>query len=66
LRSRLSDVRVSRWHQRYFNDGGERVAYHDNVAGNAGGQYRTAEDVDIIAATANASGFVVYNFETCE
>ena len=49
-----------------FNDGGEGVAYHDNVAGNAGGQYRTSEDVDMIAATGNGSGYVVYNFETGE
>jgi len=32
-----------------FDLGGEGVAYHDAVAGNAGGQYRTAEDVDIIS-----------------
>ena len=31
-----------------FDRGGEGVAYHDNVPGNAGGQYRTSEDVDII------------------
>ena len=49
-----------------FNDGGEGVAYHDNVAGNAGGQYRTSEDVDIITATGNGTGYVVNNFETGE
>jgi hypothetical protein len=48
-----------------FDLGGEGVAYHDNVAGNAGGQYRTAEDVDIVASTdAIGGGFVVNNFET--
>jgi hypothetical protein len=49
-----------------FDLGGEGVAYHDNVAGNAGGQYRTTEDVDILAATGNGSGYVVNNFETGE
>jgi len=47
-----------------FDRGGEGVAYHDNVAGNAGGQYRTAEDVDIISPYTN--GFVINNFETGE
>src|SRR5262249_20201159 len=28
-----------------FDNGGEGNAYHDNVPGNAGGQYRTAESV---------------------
>jgi hypothetical protein len=49
-----------------FDDGGEGVAYHDNVAGNAGGQYRTT-DVDIIVTRDPAGGgFVVNNFETGE
>jgi len=30
-----------------FNSGGEGVAYHDTSAGNTGGAYRTAEDVDL-------------------
>jgi hypothetical protein len=47
-----------------FDTGGEGVAYHDNVSGNAGGQYRTSEDVDIISDP--AAGFVVNNFETGE
>lgn len=47
-----------------FDRGGEGVAYHDNVAGNAGGLYRTTEDVDIISPYAN--GYVVNNFETGE
>jgi len=50
-----------------FDRGGEGVAYHDNVKGNAGGQYRTSEDVDIIASTdPEGSGYVVSNFETGE
>jgi hypothetical protein len=49
-----------------FDGGGEGVAYHDNVPGNAGGAFRTAEDVDIIAAVGNATGFIVNNFETGE
>jgi hypothetical protein len=46
-----------------FDNGGEGLAYHDNVAGNLGGQYRTSESVDIIASD---GGFVVNNFETGE
>src|SRR5947208_2256611 len=50
-----------------FDRGGEGVAYHDNVKGNAGGQYRTSEDVDIIVSTDSAGGgYVVHNFETGE
>ena len=51
-----------------FDRGGEGVAYHDNVAGNAGGQYRTGEDVDIItpAPGTNATGHAVNNIETGE
>src|SRR5437773_10311195 len=50
-----------------FDRGGEGVAYHDNVAGNAGGQYRPNEDVDIIVSSDSAGGgFVVNNFETGE
>jgi hypothetical protein len=50
-----------------FDKGGEGVAYHDNVLGNAGGQYRTSEDVDIIASTDSAGGaYVINNFETGE
>lgn len=30
-----------------FDLGGEGIAYHDNSTGNAGGQYRTTEDVDL-------------------
>src|SRR5437899_6055710 len=50
-----------------FDLGGEGVAYHDNVKGNAGGQYRTSEDVDIIVSSDSAGGgYVVDNFETGE
>lgn len=50
-----------------FDLGGECVAYHDNVVGNAGNAgFRTGEDVDIILPTGNASGYVVNNFETGE
>lgn len=50
-----------------FDRGGEGVAYHDKVAGNAGGQYRTSEDVDIVVSSDPAGGgFVVDNFETGE
>lgn len=48
-----------------FDLGGEGAAYHDNVAGNAGGQYRPAENVDIIA-DAVSGAFVINNFETGE
>src|SRR5205809_1031758 len=48
-----------------FDLGGEGVAYHDNVPGNAGGQYRLSEDVDIIVSTDSAGGaYVVGSFET--
>jgi hypothetical protein len=46
-----------------FDTGGEGVAYHDAVPGNAGGQYRTDTDVDIIA---NGPGYAVNNFQTGE
>jgi hypothetical protein len=46
-----------------FDNGGEGVAYHDLVAGNAGRLYRTNTDVDIIA---NGTGFAVNNFQTGE
>ncbi len=51
-----------------FDLGGEGVAYHDAVPGNAGGQYRTAEDVDIYtpATGTNATGHAVNNIQTGE
>jgi hypothetical protein len=50
-----------------FDRGGEGVAYHDNVKGNSGRQYRTSEDVDIVTSTDPlGGGYVVNNFETGE
>ena len=51
-----------------FDRGGEGTAYHDLAAGNAGGQYRTSEDVDILAAStgSNATGYVVNNIQSGE
>ena len=50
-----------------FDRGGEGVAYHDVVAGNQGGQYRTSEDVDIITSTdADGAGYTVNNINTGE
>ena len=47
-----------------FDRGGEALAYHDLTAGNEGGLYRTAEDVDIISPY--AGGHVVNGFQTGE
>ena len=50
-----------------FDIGGEGISYHDNVAGNVGGQFRPGEDVDIVASTDSlGGGYVVNNFETGE
>ncbi len=50
-----------------FDKGGEGLAYHDTVKGNAGGLYRLTEDVDIIASTDTlGGGYVVNNFATGE
>jgi hypothetical protein len=50
-----------------FDRGGEGVAYHDNVTGNAGGQYRLSEHVDIIVSPDSlGGGYVVNHFETGE
>ena len=50
-----------------FDRGGEAVAYHDGTSGNAGGQFRPAEDVDIIASpTAKIGPYVINNFQTGE
>jgi hypothetical protein len=55
------------WPAEDFDRGGEGLAYHDNVAGNAGGQYRAGEDVDIVVAPGSEGGaYVVNNFETGE
>lgn len=42
-----------------FDEGGEGVAYHDTTAGNSGGQYRPASDVDIEGTTDTGGGFNV-------
>jgi hypothetical protein len=48
----------------HFNCGGEGIAYHDNVAGNAGNAgFRTGESVDIATS---AAGNVVNNFQNGE
>jgi Big-like domain-containing protein/carbohydrate binding protein with CBM6 domain len=47
-----------------FDKGGEGVAYHDVIAGNAGGQYRPSEDVDVVSPY--PLGYVVNNFQTGE
>jgi hypothetical protein len=49
-----------------FDLGGEGVAYHDAVAGNAGGLYRTSEDVDIVLPVGNNAGHAINNFQTGE
>ena len=50
-----------------FDAGGEGLAYHDTSQGNAGGQYRTSEDVDIVVSPDSAGGgYVVNNFVTGE
>lgn len=47
-----------------FDVGGEGLGYHDTTPGNAGGQYRLTEDVDI---TAGPSGeFVIFHYQTGE
>lgn len=50
-----------------FDRGGEGAAYHDSSKGNAGGQYRTGEDVDIIVSPdSSGGGYVVNNFAAGE
>jgi len=50
----------------HFNCGGQNVAYHDNIAGNAGNAaFRTSEDIDIRTSTGSTSP-VITNFETGE
>lgn len=44
-----------------FDLGGEGLAYHDSTKGNAGGQFRTSENVDIIASCDPAGGGYVVN-----
>ncbi|MGQ0523004.1 MAG: heparinase II/III domain-containing protein, partial [Betaproteobacteria bacterium] len=50
-----------------FDKGGQGVAYNDTTTGNAGGVYRTAEDVDLIASTDSiGGGYTINNFATGE
>ncbi|MGE0030829.1 MAG: carbohydrate-binding protein [Steroidobacteraceae bacterium] len=50
-----------------FDRGGQGVAYRDLTAGNVGGQYRPAEDVDIAVSSDVIGGdYVVNHFETGE
>ena len=41
-----------------FDNGGEGIAYHDTTAGNAGGRYRTGENVDI-STDSSCSGYCI-------
>jgi hypothetical protein len=43
-----------------FDEGGEEVAYHDQDAGNNGGEYRSS-DVDVRSKSLASNGFVVFN-----
>ena len=45
-----------------FDKGGNNVAYRDLTSGNTGGQYRTADSVDIIASGDSAGGGYVVNY----
>jgi hypothetical protein len=46
-----------------FDKGGQEVAYKDLTSGNAGGQYRTSESVDIIGSSdPSGGGYVVNSF----
>ena len=50
-----------------FDRGGNNVGYRDLTAGNAGGQYRTSENVDIVRSSDSAGGgYVVNYFQTGE
>jgi len=54
------------WQAEAFDNGGEGVAYHDVVPGNAGGVYRTGESVDIKVAGGNGTSYAVNNFQIGE
>src|SRR4051812_8008978 len=57
----------STWEAENFDRGGQNVGYSDKSTGNLGGQYRTAEDVDIIVSSdPQGGGYVVNNFQTGE
>ena len=49
-----------------FDAGGEGISWHDLTLGNQGGFYRPEASVDLIAAFGNATGAVVYQFQTGE
>ncbi|HZM33731.1 MAG TPA: Ig-like domain-containing protein [Burkholderiales bacterium] len=50
-----------------FDKGGQNVAYRDLSSGNAGGQYRTSEDVDIVNSGSDPlSAYAVNGFQTGE
>lgn len=49
-----------------FDTGGQGKAYHDITAGNSGGQYRTADNVDIQTTTDTGGGYNVGWFSTNE
>jgi len=42
-----------------FDNGGQGSAYHDLDVANQGGQYRTGEGVDIVAATDSGAGYKI-------
>ena len=42
-----------------YNHGGEGIAYHDTDAKNQGGQYRTAEGVDLSTSTDTGGGYTI-------
>ncbi len=47
-----------------FDRGGQGVAYSDRSSGNAGGQYRTSEDVDIIAQADSISPYAINSLQS--
>lgn len=50
-----------------YDKGGQGVAYKDLTVGNSGAQYRTAEDVDIVASTdASGGGYAISSFQAGE
>lgn len=50
-----------------YDLGGEGLGYHETTTANLGGQYRTAESVDVIASCdAQGGGYVVNNFHSGE
>jgi endoglucanase Acf2 len=49
-----------------FNQGGEGVGYHDLSAGNSGGAYRPAENVDIEATASASNGYDVTSIDPGE